>query len=118
MVFFPANTIFALQHFDQGMIQALSVSDHVEHGGTADTSTLAKSIIVLYACHFIPQSMKEIKRSTLSKCFQKAGFLNLTALRDKPDSQPPQDTLKETLRHAQLEILIELSAEEYCYTGK
>lgn len=81
---------------------------------TADAPTIAKSITVLDVCHFISQSMNEIKSSTGSKCFQKTGFQNLTALRDEPDKQPPLDTLKEAVRHAEPEIPVEFSAEEYC----
>lgn len=82
VVFLPPNTTAFCQPLDQGIIQAfklryrkMQMQKLVSQMSQASTvSTLTKSLTVLDAINWTDLSVKQVNKSTVQKCFVKAGF--------------------------------------------
>ncbi|KAI6661301.1 Tigger transposable element-derived protein 6-like [Oopsacas minuta] len=82
LVFLPANTTSVLHPLDQDIIQCMKllyrkrllrrVLSQINNG--CEDETVAKSINILDACHWIVAAVKEIRPSTVQKCFSKCGI--------------------------------------------
>lgn len=111
LVFLPANTTSVLQPLDQGIIQAMKLQYRkrvvskilAEIDKDVEASKLAKTITVLDAVHWIGDSVKAIRPSTVTKCFAKAGFpVTTDAHDDDADDDMPLSQLLATL-HSRVE---------------
>lgn len=87
--FLPPNTTAFCQPMDQGIIQTFKLRYRKmqmqklvsKMSGVVSVRDLIKSLNVLDAVNWINMAVKEVKRSTVQKCFAKAGFkVSLTFL--------------------------------------
>jgi predicted transcriptional regulator len=82
---FPANTTSVCQPMDQGIIQTLKlkyrkrqlqhVVDQIETQPQKSGNEILKEISILDAAYWISSGWENVDASTISKCFQKCGFI-------------------------------------------
>ncbi|XP_064422751.1 tigger transposable element-derived protein 6-like [Latimeria chalumnae] len=100
LVFLPANTTSVLQPLDQGIIQNVKVNyrkrllwkvlGEIDKGKSA--YDVVKSITDLDAVQWVSESVKVVCRSTVWKCFAKAGIV-LDAAPTEDDQEDPEDNV-------------------------
>lgn len=120
LVFFPANTTSICQPLDQGIIRALKVKYRlsvtkqiISLMETCESATeLSKKITVLDAITWIADAWASVKESTITKCFEKAGFSVKNSLDGSFDSEDDVN-LKELSKLLKESGFGKVSAENY-----
>lgn len=82
LAWFPANTSSVTQPLDQGVIRSVKIQYRksllcnliANIDNSTSVSEVAKKITVLDAVMWLTLSVKAIEKSTVTKCFEKAGF--------------------------------------------
>ena len=126
IVFLPANTTSKLQPLDLGIIcnfklhyRRLLLQYVLAKIDTATTATeITKSINVLTAIRWVALAWREVKSTTIQKCFRNAGILNTDLDVIALDEADPFQTIDEDLEISSLisrtmGTLHQCTAEEY-----
>ncbi len=98
LIFLPANTTSVLQPLDQGIIMAIKrhyrkrqlrfLLAQIDGGKDLSATQLAKLITPYMAIKWLAQSVKEVSRSTIQKCFAKCGISAETLGLSAPSANP------------------------------
>ena len=116
--FLPPNTTCSTQPCDLGIIQTVKVHYRKQLltaviarlDGGVDKNDIKKSVNVYDAVQWLAVSWKQVKPSTVTKCFQKAGFTCETVSDPVDDEDDiPLSQLQQLIRRLDTEI----TAEEY-----
>ena len=126
IVFLPTNTTSKLQPLDLGIIcnfklhyRRLLLQYVLAKIDTATTATeITKSINVLTAIRWVALALREVKSTTIQKCFRNAGILNTDLDVIALDEADPFQTIDEDLEISSLisrtmGTLHQCTAEEY-----
>ena len=122
VLFFPPNATSVLQPLDQGVIQNVKtlykkrLLRHVltRVDSSASLKDIQANVSVLDACQWISSALKEVKDSTVNKCFKRCGFKqdNITEEEeefDEEDDLPLSHLITEVGKHTE----DPLTASEY-----
>lgn len=117
--FLPAGTTSVLQPLDLGIIKTMkgyyrtrllrAVLSKIETSSSA--SETAKATSCLDACHWVAAAVKNIRKETVVRCFQKAGLGSQSEDNDPDDDLPLARFLPVALE--QLEVDEPMSLDEY-----
>jgi len=121
LVYLPANATSCLQPLDQGIIQAMKLQyrrrllQHVitKADNNPDPQAICKSIDVHLAVTWLHAAIRDIKASTVQKCFYRTGITTATPvdLTDDEDDIPLAELLRQTT--TALKLVEPMSTEEY-----
>ena len=89
LVFLPANTTSMLQPLDLGIIKAVKTiyrkrllqSVLAKMDKEEDVKNMSKCVSVLDAEHCIDTAIREVRSSTVKKCFQKCGIRHVDEIK-------------------------------------
>lgn len=102
LVFLPANTTSRLQPLDQGIIKAVKANYRKRFLQTLlakidagdDITNVAKCVSVLDAINWIDYAVKEVKPSTVKRCFERSGITEAALGVDPEDDLPLADLIE------------------------
>lgn len=103
VIFLPANTTSVIQPLDQGIIMCMKrhykkllmnyVISQIDMDNLTTGSDIAKSVTPFMAIKWLSSAAKQVKKSTVIKCFDKCGVPTTATDEDDPEDDIPLASL-------------------------